>query len=778
MPLLPGHEVEEWRAEWAWTRRRGGPRLEVRRFRRTFELSDLPDEFLVAVSADSRYRLYCNGLLVGRGPLKGTLQHYHYAAYDLADCLRSGQNVLAAEVHWFGEDAPSSEVHGERPGFLLQGPPGAGVDTPGRWRTEVDEAVEPDTTSYIANASKFLGYMERVDARRLPRGWRKPDFDDSGWEPAVSTGAADVPRNWGEFPRQELFPRPLPLLEEEPRRFRRTVRDHEVLEHCFGNPPVGWELEAGEAGGLILDAGALTTGYPVLTFSGGAGRRVRVTYSECLYRREERNGEATYVKQVRDDVSAGVVHGYRDSVVLPGGEFTYEPFHWRTFWFVEVSVSEGEEPFRLEDATYRFTSFPQRLDAEFESSDPDTDRMMELSWRTLRLCSHETYEDCPYYEQLQYVGDTRLEALCSMSLAGETRLARRAVRLYHDSIVPKGLTLGRCPTCRPQLIPYFSLLWVLMVEDYWLWVGPRERDFVRSVLGGVDRVLRYFRDRLRGDGFVGPLERWNMVDRASDWVRGEPPAVVHGGSTYMTGLLVRALDAAVRLHQQAGEPVDAEPWQELRDRLRPAMQKAWSETEGLFLEAPDRPEDTLSQHSQVMAILSGAASDEQTARILERLTNDVDLHRTKLMQSFYLARALEKAGAYGRVDGHVLEPWREMLQMHLTTWCEYWPGRSDCHAWSSWIAHDFLTAVLGIKPALPGFEEVLIRPQTGGRQWARGTMPTPVGAVDVSWEKDPETGALALEADTPVGVPVEVELPGMGRERFAAGGRITLAKPR
>ena len=32
------------------------------------------------------------------------------------------------------------------------------------------------------------------------------------------------------------------------------------------------------------------------------------------------------------------------------------------------------------------------------------------------MCAHETYMDCPYYEQLQYGGDTRLEILATYSL--------------------------------------------------------------------------------------------------------------------------------------------------------------------------------------------------------------------------------------------------------------------------------------------------------------------------------------------------------------------------
>ena len=597
MGLIEGCAVPQWNAAWAWSAERGGRGLLARRFRRTFTLERVPKRFLVSVSADSRYRLWCNGQRVGRGPLKSTLEWYQYETYDIAAHLRAGRNVLAADVVWFGKHAPTSEVHGCRPGLLMQGPDEADLDTPGGWKVQIDRAVEPDTEPRIGNALNFLGYFERVAGRHVPRGWRGIEFDDSDWEQAVDVGRADVRRNWGEFPAQELFPRELPMLIEEPRRFTRTIRDHAEVTHLFGESPRGWTLEPGEAGEITLDAGTLTTGFPAFSFDGGAGRTVEIIYGECMFQPRERNGRTQWVKGVRDDFERGDVRGYQDTVTLPGGRFTYEPFHWRTFWFVKVRVSAGDEPFTLADATYRFTTFPQELRAEFESSDPDSEKMWELSWRTLQLCSHETYEDCPYYEQLQYLGDTRLEALCSMYMAGETRMARRALAMFRNVQLPEGLTLGRAPTCRPQRIPYFSLIWVLMLEDYWRYVGPADGDFVRSCLEAMDGVLCYFRRHLREDGFTGPIEVWNMVDRADDWSRGEPPAVVHGGSTYLTGLFVCAMDAAVRLHQGAGEPGDARRWRALADRLRQALRTAWSDAEGLYLEAPDRPEDTLSQHS-------------------------------------------------------------------------------------------------------------------------------------------------------------------------------------
>jgi alpha-L-rhamnosidase len=779
MTLVLNHPISgQWRASYAWSADWGGPGLTVRRFRRRFVLSRVPERFLAYVSADSRYRLWVNGEPVGRGPLKGTLRRYHYEVYDLASYLQPGDNVIAAEAHWFGQHAPTSEVHSRRPGFLFQGPEDATLDTPVSWRVLADRAVEPDNTPYISNAHRFLGYWEIVNGEAYPRGWIELSYDDVGWEVAVDTGPADVPGLTGtSHPLQTLCSRDVPMLIEEPRRFVRTLQDGQEREHLFGEDPLGWTLEAGRAGEIVLDAGSLTTGYPELSFSGGAGRKVEVIYGECVLRWGERQGRRVPVKGLRDDIASGEVHGYRDTITLPGGSFCYEPFHWRTFWFVRIVVSAGNEPFTLEDVRYRFTTYPQTLQATFDSAIPDTEKMWEVSWRSLQLCAHETYEDCPYYEQLNYIADSRLQALCSLVLAGETELPKRTIRLFRDSVRPDGLVHSRVPSAIPQILPYFALIWVLMVEDYWRWVGRRERAFVRSTLNVVDSVLWFFRERLRDNGFVGQIPPWSMVDRVPGWTRGEPPAVVAGASTYLTCLYVYALDTAIRLHSEAGEPGDADRWRPLAERVRLAVrEQAWSEREGLFLEGPGRTEDGLSQHSQVAAILADVATPKQTRRILERLTSDRSLFRMKFMQSFYLARALEKAGSYSAFSTHVLELWRQALAKHVSTWPEYPdPTRSDCHAWSSWIAADFVTCVLGIRPLKPGFAGILIAPHTEIGAYARGSAPTAVGTVTVEWRKDPDTGIVHLQASAPEGAPTVVRLPGLEPVRYASGGSISLS---
>ena len=116
--------------------------------------------------------------------------------------------------------------------------------------------------------------------------------------------------------------------------------------------------------------------------SESADRTVELIYGECLLRMDDQGGYLVPVKGVRDDWADGDVHGYRDTVVLPGGQFSYEPFHWRTFWFLKLVISEGETPLVVRDASYRFTTYPQTLRSSFISDIPDTERLWRTSWRT------------------------------------------------------------------------------------------------------------------------------------------------------------------------------------------------------------------------------------------------------------------------------------------------------------------------------------------------------------------------------------------------------------
>jgi hypothetical protein len=774
--LVLGTELPtRWRAGFTWPAASRNNAGEMALFRRSFDLDPVPESFRIFVTADSRYILFVNGQRVGRGPLKGTLQRYHIEEYEIASLLKPGKNVLAVQVYWFGYNGPFSEEHSGYPGLLVQGPASgesiAGVvDTPGEWKGISCDALTWDRTPYTCNAHLFMGGLEQFDARKYPSGWQFPDFEDSEW--LMSPLATPLTAVGGDAEAGIIWNfalRDIPALLEEERRFANLLAPSESGINQIG---------AQEAGEVVLDVGALTTGYPVFTFEGGADRTVEIIYSECVWKRTDKpddgrpylwGGGGRLTKAVRDDRENGVLHGYQDTVILPGGDFTYEPVHWRTFWYIKIKVSAGETPLTIKDASYRFTTYPQSKTADFTSSEPDIKRIMDVSWRTFQLCSHETYEDCPGYEQLNYLYDARNEALLSLYLCGETALPKRTIRLFRDTLRPDGMISSRTPSTLRQTIPIFALWWIIMVHDLYRWSGDSEREFVRDCLLTVDAILTYFRNHLRKDGMMGVLPYWNPIggDDApgTDLDRG----LREGGSTYGTALYLYALETARSLHRNVGYTDDEKRWGNTRHRLRSALDTAWSKKHGVYLEIPGEEEAPISQHTQAMAILSGATKSGQRKKIVKAIEKNVPMAKMTLQQGLPFAQAMRSADRYDIAIHQYMAEYRAMLDLHLSTWLESTgPGvRSDCHAWSAWLPLEFLTTILGVTPEKPGFERIAITPHPVFAD-ASGTLPTPKGEVSVTWTRGRKR--FHIEANVPKGVPTTIYLPD-GSTKMINGGQ-------
>ena len=200
----------------------------------------------------------------------------------------------------------------------------------------------------------------------------------------------------------------------------------------------------------------------------------------------------------------------------PDGERNrlYRPLYWRTFRYVEVTIDTSSDPLTLEDLRSVYTGYPFERKARFESEADNSElqQILDVGWRTATLCAHETYMDCPYYEQLQYVGDTRTQCLVSIFNSGDTRLMRNAIDLINDSRQSDGATMSRYPSRLEQYIPGFSLWWIGMLHDYWRYVD--EPDFVRRMLPGVRAVLSFFEGYQKDNGSLKPLP-WAAVPDVS-----------------------------------------------------------------------------------------------------------------------------------------------------------------------------------------------------------------------------------------------------------------------
>jgi alpha-L-rhamnosidase len=738
---------KHWKAQWISHPSESLVDYGVFHFRKTFILKTKPDEFIINVSADNRYRLFVNGKAVCFGPARADPEHWSFESIDISAFLKPGRNILAAEVWNFGDLKPWAQFS-IKTAFIVQGnsPEEEIVNTDTTWKVIKDQAYSPAPAGSGETSGQFtvVGPCDKVDASLYPWKWETIDYDDRSW---LQPGTLDPahPHGIGTDINWELTPRKIPFMEQIHQEFA-TVRRSSgtTLPQGFLEGKSTWTIKANSRITILFDQKTLTTGYPELIVSQGKGSKIKLTYAESLFDSKGSKGN-------RNDIEGKSIGGYSDYFLPDGKEDRlFRPLWFRTWRYLQMEIETSEDPLQLNSFTSEFTAYPLKENAVFDSDQPELKKIWNIGWRTARLCANETYFDCPYYEQLQYVGDTRIQSLISLYVSGDDRLVRNALTDLNESIFFEGLTRSRYPSANPQIIPPFSLFWVDMVNDYW--ILRDDQEFIKNFLPGIEGVLGWFAGRIdKKTGMLGKVEYWNFVDWAVEWawsnergIGGVPKGgMMDGNSSILSMQFAYAAQKASELFRFYGESEKADKYSEIAVKLTKAVyEKCWDESHGYIADTPDKKD--FSMHAQIFAVLTNTIPEKDQQNYVERFMNDKNLIQPTMYFRFYLTQALKKT----RLADQYLETlglWNDMLQKGLTTFAENPdPARSDCHAWSASPDYDFLATVAGIRPGTPGFKTVDIEPALGKLTFIKGQMPHPAGMISFDLKR---TGTQGIKGE-------------------------------
>ncbi|MDF2188118.1 alpha-L-rhamnosidase N-terminal domain-containing protein [Paraflavitalea sp. CAU 1676] len=735
--INPALLKDQWKASWITCPDIAGRAYGVYHFRKTFQVTARPARFVVHVSADNRYRLFVNGKAVCNGPARGDLYNWYYETIDIAPFLQAGANTIAAQVWNMGEHAAVAQISNQT-AFLLQGDAEQEqvINTNRSWKVSQNKAYYPCS---LDNGPRLHTYMvigpgDSVVAAQYPWQWEGAGYNDGAWTTAT-TITSPVPVGYGTDNLWTLAPRNIPLMEEKQQRIpsvRRSAGIEASGAFLGGNQPL--MIPAHQTVSILLDQTYNTVAYPELVLSRGKGARVKLTYAEALF---GPGGKAN-----RNEIEGKQIQGNFDVFETDGGEKRlFRPLWLRTYRYLQLDITTKEEPLVLDDLYGMYTGYPFEAKASFSSNDASLQEIWKVGWRTARLCAGETYYDCPYYEQLQYEGDTRIQSLISLYVAGDDRLMRKALLDFYYSRVPEGLTQGRYPSNRLQVIPPFSLYWVSMVYDYFM--HRRDEAFLGQFLTGVEGVLNWYEKHIDNSRqMLGPMKWWNFTDWNHAFPMGVPDGATDGNSSILTLQYVYTLRQAAELFTYFKKPVQAARYTKTAaDLARGTFQACFDTSRQLMANTPAR--NTFSQHAGIMGVLTGAVPAQQQQAVMNKVLYDKSLSQATFYYRFYLTLALKKAGM-GQLYYSQLKPWRDMLTNGLTTFAENPdPTRSDCHAWSASPNYDFLATICGITPGEPGFKKVQVMPQLGELQQVSGRMPHPDGEIVVMVQRKGNKGVHA-----------------------------------
>ena len=774
----------------------------VVRFRRTFSVPGA-QTVRMHISADERFELFVDGTRVGMGPDRGDLLHWSFHTYDLT--LDPGEHTLEALAWYLGEDLRPYAQISLKPGFILhaEGDWGEHLSTgTAAWEVARVRGIRCENARQLEMPGLLcVGPAFVMDGRQ--------SLDSAEWvEPVVVHLPPPHPQRHGvAHPGWALMPSQIPEQTFDTRSAG-TVRAVRAGEAFGSTRPISPQDESSERKGawqtmldggesvsvpagtsveVIIDLNDYLCAYPEPCLSGGAGGELRVEWAETLYD----SLELPIEKGDRAQVAGKRFVGFHDAFVHAGGRArSYRSLWWRCGRYIRLWAKAGAEDLVVEALPLFESRYPLEDTGSFAADASEYQAIRRIGSRGVQSSLHETYMDSPYYEQMMYGGDTRLQLLVTYQMTADVRPAQMAIEWFNRSRYRDGFVAGRYPTGRYQHIPAFSLIWVLMVRDFALYRD--EPALLRHWMVGVRHSIEAFRELLDNRWLLSAVPGWPWLDWPNEWPQGVPPAGREGASAPVNLLFANALLAAADLEEWNGEPLLAERNRELASTVTAAVFNAfWDECNALL--ADDEAKTAYSEHAQSLALLTGLVDEARASRMLHALEVSVhradaeeqdavsrpdsdlpEIVRTTVYFSFYMHEAFRR---YNRRDLYEIDlrRWRKLVALDLKTPVEddCRPGaRSDCHAWGAHPVHFFHTWYAGIEPAEPGFRSVRIAPEPGSAGAIACVTPHPNGSISLELAVDGAT--LSGTVTLPPGTPGVLEWHGRSRV-LPAGETVTVA---
>ncbi len=812
-----------WRGRWIWCET---PKLELARafplplvtcdadasrcfgaFRRTFQLEAVPSTAPARVTADSRYILWVNGAELSRGPVRAHAARLHYDIVDLAPALRRGTNTVAVLARFYGHPTPWWMP------ARASGQPGAGalvfearlgdaewLVSDAAWRGMVLKGWE-------TLARRGIGGMaaEACDGQLVPRDWQDPAFDDTAWTPTLELTTHHVGFTGRHEPPSQPYGAMLARSISPLGRRRRTavatgvshtpdggVRSHPVEQvqadtegAAVAAAPRDGDVELPAAPGTVhlvrFDFGEVVAGTVVLDIDAPAGARIDVSASELADSLAEPGGEHMQL-------------GLR--YVARGGADRFESFDALGFRYAALSV-RADGPVRLRPLAVEERLYPRPAGPFFACSDARLERIWAVGRRTVDLCSHDAYLDCPTREQRAWTGDFVVHQMVDLASNPDWALARRQVELAAsprpDGMLPMAAA-GDIEHQDGAFIPDWALHWVRALHNVYRYTGDREA--VAASMAFAENVLRWFVPYQAEDGLLADVNGWVLIDWSS--------VSVAGRSSALNALWARALLDFAEISDWLGDAGRAQWARAMWSRVRGGFDAFWDERRRAYVD--NLGGRCLSEPAHAAALSAGLVPADRIPRVVELLTDRArrvhaawsvpsgDARRPRpgeggiggvylllgppepwwdvenqivAAQPFFRYVVHDALALAGRADAIAAQclDWEALLARCATSLSETWFGGTTCHGWSSTPTRDLLVYTLGITPAEPGYARARIAPRLGHLEWARGAVPTPHGLLSV------DVDAQRIAIDSPVACQVETA---DGRHEHLPPGRHTV----
>ena len=737
-------------ARWIWTSSLGRPVNHTLEFRQTVVCGPgAGADARLFIAADTVYAIWINGEFIDSGRCPDVPPERTFDAIPVGAAFKRGRNEVVVGLHVQGVDS-FQHLPGV-PGliFAIRGRGVAAFSGLGTsWRTSANYRA-----GEMPRISSQLGFSFEYDASRDPGPWRKIGAKDLGpYAAAMSLAPRPIARTAiGEPVDVRIVAQGLlgPAGDDYQASPSRAMQHDPMAARTFDKifvEPAAPELPsedglavkaetlAEDGFYMVVDLGREEAGFATFDFEADAGTVVDIGHGEHL-----------------NDLRVRAFVGNRNFAsryLCREGRQTFTHIYRRMAGrYLQLNVRNAKARFTLHYAGLLPALYPVVEFGAFAASDRVLDAIHSTAVRTLRLCMHEHYEDCPWREQAMYANDSRNQALAGYYAFGEGAFPAAALTLLGKGLKPDGWLEMCMPASIAITIPSFTFAWILAVGDHWMHRG--DRAFAKRALPIVRAVIEA-RERELLDGLL-PCPPGQRYWQFYDWAPGlegheriQPGEVRYDAPLNL--FFAMALRAGAMVAAACGSRGEAACWNALADSVaRLVHRKFWVPVAKAYhTYAGDRAPEHICELTQALALLSGAVPAALRDMLRQRLVEPTSWVETTLSQSLYKYESVLGGGdAHSRaVVEAVAAEWGAMLRKGATSFWEtrlggedFDGGGSQCHGWSATPAYLFGAYVLGVRPLEPGFAAFRVEPLDSGQESASGTVPTPHGPIAVAWRR-------------------------------------------
>ena len=479
---------------------------------------------------------------------------------------------------------------------------------------------------------------------------------------------------------------------------------------------------------IIIDFGAETTGYIEFDIDAASG----TIFDFYGFEYKSFNGRAEHTQGMHCTLR----------YISSEGRQTYRSLIRRGFRYLSLTMRNAARPAKIYKVLTNMSTYPVAETGRFECSDWELNKIWDISRRTTRLCMEDTFVDCPSYEQTFWIGDTRNESLVNYYTFGAYDLVARCLNLVVKSMERSPFPESHVPSGWQNVMPAWSFLWIMACIEYYTF--SKDEKFIKGVYPSLVKALDGFCNNLNNTGLL-ELQAGNMLD----WADMDTPDF--GVVTHLNAELAKCLKVVSEISDSLGHKEQAEKYIEISDKVKNALNTyLWDDVRRGYVDcihSNGTKSDVISMQTNTMVYLSGCCTEKSRNFIEEYLICPPEgfVKNASPFMSFFHFEALTKTGKICEIINSIKRDWGNMISHGATTCWETFPGfekdrltRSHCHAWSAAPAYFLGAYVLGVRPLEPGFKKVLIDPMLCGLKWARGSIPTIFGRIDISCETEEE----------------------------------------